>query len=366
MHKSNVFQIFGILLPSNCLGLFLLVSLTACHAQTLSGCRPAPPLPVNAKPGVNGLTLSRDGRTLVAAGGDARIRFIDIATGALQRTLVGHTNAVYETIFSPDEKLLVSSSRDTARVWDLSAGRELWKVEGFRCPVKAVAFSPNGQMLAAAGNDGILKLYDVKTAKELRSMVHINSANIDMSVYAVAFSRDGKKVYAANGDGTISEWDTANGKETRAWQAHDRSTLKLRFSPDYTLLASFGDSVVKLWDTRTWQEVRSLSMARAAQVSTLPSAITFSDDGRLIAASNIGIDEKQGTYAYVQALVWNVSNGAKLFTIEGHKFDINGLVFTHDNRFLLTGSVDTTIKFWDMKTGEKSQTLTMPPNEGRN
>ena len=67
-----------------------------------------------------------------------------------------------------------------------------------------------------------------------------------MSVYAVVFSRDGKKVYAANGDGTISEWDAAGGIETRAWKAHDRATLKLRFSPDYTLLASFGDSVVKL------------------------------------------------------------------------------------------------------------------------
>lgn len=354
------------ILHSNCLSVILLLSLTACHGQTLSNCRPAPPLPVNAKPGVNGLTLSREGKTLVVADGDAKIRFVDMATGAVQRTLVGHTNAVYETVFSPDEKLLASSSRDTARVWDVPSGRELWKVEGFRCPAKAVAFSPDSQVLAAAGNDGILKIYDVKSGKELRSMLHVNSANIDMSVYAVVFSRDGQKIYAANGDGTISEWDAASGKQTRAWKAHDRTTLKLKFSPDYSLLASFGDAVVKLWDTRTWQEVRSMSMLRAAGMATLPSAIAFSDDGRLIAASDIGIDEKQGTYSYVQALVWNVSTGAKLFTIEGHKFDINGLVFTHDNRFLLTGSVDTTIKFWDMKTGLPSRTFTMPPNEKTN
>ena len=47
-----------------------------------------------------------------------------------------------------------------------------------------------------------------------------------------------------------------------------------------------------------------------------------------------------------QALVWNVEAGQKLFTIEGHKFDIDGPIFTRDDRFLLTGSVDTTIKFW--------------------
>ena len=352
----------SIFLKLKCVALFALLSINACQAQTLPNCRPAPPLPLNAKPAVNGLALTRDGKMIVVAGGDAKIRFVDLATGTVQRILVGHTNAVYATVFSPDEKLLASSSRDTARIWDVSSSHELWKVEGFRCPAKAVVFSPDGQMLAAAGNDGILKLYDVKSRRELRSMVHVKSANIDISVYGLAFSRDGQKIYAANGDGTISEWDAASGRETRAWKAHDHTTFKVAFSPDYSLLASFGDSVVKLWDTTTWREVRSLSMVREPQASTVPSAIAFSKDGKLIAASDIGIDQKQQTYSYVQALVWNVSTGAKLFTIEAHKFDINGLVFTDDNRFLLTGSVDTTIKFWEMKTGWLSKTLTMPPN----
>ena len=355
-----------ILLQLKCAALFALLCLNACVAQTLSNCRPAPPLPANAKPAVNGLTLSRDRKTVVVAGGDAKIRFVDLATGMVRRTFVGHTNAVYATVFSPDEKLLASASRDTARIWDVSSGRELWKVEGFRCPAKAAVFSRDGQMLAVAGNDGILKLYDVTSRKELRSMVHVNSVSIDMSVYALAFSHDDQKIYAANGDGTISEWDTSSGRETRAWKAHDHTTLKLAFSSDYTLLASFGDSVVKLWDTKTWREVRSLSMVRESQVTALPSAIAFSNDGKLIAASDIGIDQKQGTYAYVQALVWSVDSGAKLFTIEGHRFDINGLVFTDDNQFLLTGSVDTTIKFWDMKTGQLSKTFTVSPNEKKN
>ncbi|HEU5235586.1 MAG TPA: WD40 repeat domain-containing protein [Pyrinomonadaceae bacterium] len=320
----------------------------------------------NVKPGVAGLSLSRDGKTLIVAGGDARIRFVDLATGEEQRTFTGHTNAIYRAIFSPDEKLLASSSRDlTARIWDVSTGRELWKLTGFRCSVKAVAFSPDGRLLAAAGNDGMVKLYDVKTGKEVRSLVHINSADIDMSVYSVKFGRDSNKVYAGNGDGTISEWDVATGKETRVWKAHDRTAFKVAFSPDYSLLASFGDSVVKLWDTRTWREVRSLSMIRPDAVN-LSSEVTFSNDGKLIAASNVGLDQKQTSYLYVQTIVWDVNSGEKLFTIEGHKFDVDGLVFTQDNQFLLTGSVDTTIKFWDMKTGKLSKTFTVPPNEKTN
>jgi WD40 repeat protein len=344
-----------------------LFGLTACQAQTLSNCRPSPPMPPNAKPGVGGLSVSRDGKTLVVAGGDAKIRFVDMATGQVRTVLSGHTNAVYKAIFSPNEKLLASSSRDmTGRIWDVASGRELWRLNGFRCSVKAVAFSPDGRMLAAAGNDGMVKLFEVKTGKELRSLVHVNSAKIDMSVYSVAFGRDGKKVYAANGDGTISEWDVAAAKETHAWKAHDHTTFKLAFSPDYSLLASLGDSVVKLWDTATWREVRSLSMVRTAEGVILPSALAFSHDGKLIAASNIGLDQKQTSYLFVQTLVWRANTGEKLFTIEGHKFDIDGLIFSQDDRFLLTGGVDTTIKFWDMKTGLLSKTFTIPPNEKTN
>ncbi len=172
------------------------------------------------------------------------------------------------------------------------------------------------------------------------------------------FSRDGKKIYAGNGDGTISEWDVGSGKEVRFWKAHDYSAFRLLFSPDYRLLASFGDSVVKLWDTTTWREVRSLSMPRTAGASPRSSTIAFSHDGKLIAASDIGLDPKNN-YVYVQAIVWNVQTGEKLFTIEGHKWDIDGLVFTRDDRFLLTGSVDATIKFWDMKTGREARTVSL-------
>ena len=319
-------------------------------------------MPPNVKPGVGDLNLTRDGKTLVVAGGDGKIRFIDMTTGEAQRILVGHTNAVYRTTLTPNEKLIGSSSRDrTARIWDVASGRELHQFNGFRCPVKAVSFSPKGQILAASGNDGMLKIWDVKTGAELKSLVHRNSADIDMSVYSFVFSRDGKKIYAANGDGTISEWEVASGKEIKFWKAHESYVYRLVFSPDYKLLASYGDSAIKLWDTSAGREVRSLPMPQTAGLNSFSSALAFSNKGRLIAASNIEIDPKQNTYAYIRAVVWNVETGEKLFTLEGHKFDIDGLVFTRDDRFLLTGSVDMTIKFWDMKTGQNARTLNLWP-----
>ncbi|HYJ85529.1 MAG TPA: WD40 repeat domain-containing protein [Pyrinomonadaceae bacterium] len=332
-------------------------------------------MPPNVKPGVGGLSLSRNGETLVVAGGDGKIRFIDLASGELQRTLEGHTNVLYKAVFSPNEKLMASSSRDrTARIWDVATGRELHKLGGYRCSVKAVAFSPDANQLASSGNDGMLKVWDVKTGAELKSLVHINSADIDMSTYALAFSHDGKKIYASNGDGTISEWDVTLGKETKVWKAHDSGSLALVFSPDYRLLASFSESALKLWDTSTWREVKSLTtttwedlkglkgfegLQGLSSLSRHSGSIAFSHDGKLVAASEMGIDPKQGSYLYVQTYVWNVATGKKLFTLEGHRFDVDAVVFTRDNRFLLTGSVDTNIKFWNMKTGELHRTISL-------
>ncbi|MFN2391187.1 MAG: WD40 repeat domain-containing protein, partial [Pyrinomonadaceae bacterium] len=224
-----------LVLHLSCVAALLLLSFTSCRAQTISRCQPERDLPQNPKPGVVGLNLSRDGETLVTAGADGKIRIWNVATGQVERTLSGHTNSLYKAEFSPNEKLIASSSRDrTARIWDFATGRELYKLTGFRCSVKSVAFSPNGKTLAVVGNDGMLKLWNVETGKELKSLVHSNSPDVDTSVYSVVFSSDGKKIYAGNGDGTISKWDAATGKETRSWKAHGGTVFALAFSPDYS------------------------------------------------------------------------------------------------------------------------------------
>src|SRR5438094_7247472 len=103
-----------------CILLFLLFNSVSLCAQTLSNCRPPPPMPPNVKPGVAGLALSRDGETLVVAGADGVIRFADMGTGEVRRTINGHTNSIYLATLSPDERLMASSSRDrTARIWDV-------------------------------------------------------------------------------------------------------------------------------------------------------------------------------------------------------------------------------------------------------
>jgi len=343
---------------------FLLLGFASCQAQTVPRCRAADPLPSKLRHNIAGLSFTRDGKTLVSAGGDTNIKFWDVATGQVQRTLSGHTNIVYKAVFSPNEKLLASSSRDhTVRIWDVATGRELHKLTEMKCSVKAVTFSPNGKTIAAVGNDGMLKIWDVESGKELASLIHTDSKDVDISNYSVIFSRDGKKVYAGNGDGSISEWDVATGKETRTWKAHGDSIFNLVFSPDFSILASEGysDFTTKLWDTKTWREIRTLANPKTEGLLQRVKSVAFSADGKLLGISEVGFDTKLNKYVFNRTNVWNVATGGKLFTLEGHKSDIDAVAFTPDGRFVVSGSTDGNIKFWDVKTGREARTFTASP-----
>ena len=326
----------------------------------VSPCRKQP-APKNQSPGIVGLSFSRDGKTMVSAGADGNIKVWNLTTGQAKRTLSGHTNVLYKAIFSPNEKLLASSSRDaTARIWDVASGRELHKLTGHRCSIKTVAFSPDGKTLASVSNDATLKLWDVATGKELQSLVHAKTTDADVSVYSVVFSQDGKSVLAGNGDGTISEWEIASGKEARVWKAHSAGVFYLIFSSDYRFLVSNGysDYALKLWDVATRREIRTLADKKTEGLTEQVIAVAFTSNGQLTAASESAFDEKLKDYAYSRVSVWNAATGEKLLSLEASKFPMNAVAFTPDNRFVVTGSNDGNIIFWDVKTGKQVRTIT--------
>jgi WD40 repeat protein len=287
-----------------------------------------------------------------------------VTTGEVIRTLSGHTNIVYKAVFSPNEKLLASSSRDhTVRIWDVATGRELHKLTEMKCSIKSVSFSPNGKTVAAVGNDGKVEIWNVESGKEIASLVHTNSEKVDISNYSIVFSRDGKRIYVGNGDGTISEWDAVTGKETRNWKAHGDGVFNLVFNPDFSILASggYGDFTVKLWDTKTRREIRTLANPKTEGLLQRVKSVAFSPNGKLLAVSEMGFDTKLNKYVFNRTNVWNAATGEKLFTVEGHKSDIDAVVFTSDGRFVVSGSTDGNIKFWDVKTGREARTFTAPP-----
>ncbi len=170
------------------------------------------------------MAFSPDGQRLASASGDGTLKIWDVASGQQLSTLKGHTSVVYGVVFSPDGQTLASASMDkTVKFWEADSGQELRSLKGHSNAVHSVAFSPDGRRLASSSHDQTVKIWDVASGQELRTLRdkdHMNEINRQRLrpeirsqdgyanwMYCVAFSPDGQRLASACGDGIVRVWD---------------------------------------------------------------------------------------------------------------------------------------------------------------
>ena len=204
---------------------------------------------------VSAVCFSPDGKTLATgAEGGQEIKLWDTETWQKRAKLTGHSIAVISGLdFSPDGSKLVSSSYDsTVRVWDVKSGKELFTL-GDRNSWKLKArFSPDGKLLASADMNFTIKLWDAFSGRALQTLKgHANS------VYIMAFSPDGKRLASGSDDHTVRLWDLQTGAELTALRGHTGEVWHLFFTPDGKTLVSSGQDGTRIWRTATEAEVRA-------------------------------------------------------------------------------------------------------------
>ena len=158
---------------------------------------------------------------------------------------------VYAVAFSPDGHLLASGLEDAGtQLWDAGTGQWLHTLSPdatfwseMTGPVHAVAFSPDGRLLASASEDKTVRLWNPATGQHERTLTgHARG------VWGVAFSPDGRLLASASEDKTVRLWDPATGQHERTLAGHAGPVRSVAFSPDGRLLASAGDDgTVRLW-----------------------------------------------------------------------------------------------------------------------
>jgi len=227
---------------------------------------------------VDGVAFSPDGQTLAAVMGE--IKLFDVATGGEQLTLPGvhlNTSAAsgYFLAFSPDGQTLAVIVDEVVKFFDTTSGEEVGLIlaEG---PF-AIDLSPDGQTLAAAGWGCGLKLWDVASGQEIRSL-----GDLMMGANRVVWSPDGATLaFAGVHSGDVQLWNAADGRLMRTLSGHKDSVNSFAFSPDGRLLATASSDVtLKVWDVASGRELQTL-IGHSKSVSSA----AFSPDGSLLAST---------------------------------------------------------------------------------
>ncbi len=291
------------------------------------------------------IVFSPDGRIIATGNADRTIKLWDSETGYVIETIRGHGGDVRTLNWSPDGRRLISGSVDTTvKVWDiddiLRQARPFPNVTSFL----ATVIVPDGFHLGFGVSNKkqpVLVRFD-EGGKTTVAPLENNSSGKDGNQFlCAAFSTDGRVLAAAGTDSVIRMWDTATGKSLSSFRGHKGYIYSVQFSPDGRFLVSGGfDFSIRLWEVATGKEVRKFE--DPGRVPNYYRAV-FSPDGTILASA-----AKDGSVK-----LWEVATAKLLKSLTGHTERVRGIAFSPDGTRLATGGQDHTLRLWDVRTGKE-------------
>jgi len=213
-----------------------------------------------------------------------------------------------------------------------------------RASKSTIAFSPDSKTVLTGCADGVARIWDAETGKELRQFVG-HTGHFTSTV----FSLDGKQILTVATD-NARIWDAESGKELHVLEEEGNpASYSAAFSPDGKKVATVGsatigngDNLVRIWDAETGKVLQRLERAKFRVW-----IVSFSPDGKKIITTN-----EEETLR-----VWDVNSGETLYDLTKHINWPFSAVFSPDGKTILSASQDTTARIWDAETGKELQRL---------
>jgi len=216
--------------------------------------------------------FSPDGETLVSGSADKTVRLWRLSDGELLDTLEGHTALVSSVEFAPDGENVVSASLDTqVIVWDISQGEALQTFDHHPYQVKDVAYSPDGQIIASVAGP-LLYLWQPESGLLGTAEGHTGP------IWSVDFSNDGQMIATAGADRTVHLWNTTDGALLNKL---DATGSNLAFIPNTPVVMVNNGVRVQFWNTNTATKIDELNFNGRNTV-----AMSISLDGKQFSTLN--------------------------------------------------------------------------------
>lgn len=276
---------------------------------------------------------------------------IDRATGAEtpEALLPGHAEMVRALSFSPDGTVLAAAGGRPGRsgevvLWDVATHKLIRRIEGHRDNILAAAFSPDGTQLATASYDKTIILWDTATGEETMRLVdHVDA------VFALAYSPDGSRLASGAGDRTVKIWDPKTGAMALTISDSTEAVHALAFSPDGKRLAGAGgDKMIRLWG---FAEAGAVFQQSETSGGTLLRSM-FAHDGPVLALA-FGPDGSTlystGEDRLIKA--WDGSDLTEKLSIGEQSDWVTGLAVSPDGAWLAAGRYDASSALYDAATG---------------
>lgn len=301
---------------------------------------------------VRWLTYSADGKQLASAGENNLVRTWNSDTGVPIESYTGHSAAPQVAAFTPAG--VISAAADGGMiVWQAAPGFTLERTIGsvddvatFGDRVTALAFSPDGKLLATGGGEpsreGELKIFNPADGTLVRE---IPDAHSD-TVFGLEFSPDATYLASSAADRFVKVFKVADGKLARSFEGHTHHVLDVTWKSDAKVLASAGaDNVIKVWDFITGDQLRT-----TAAFEKEVTAIAFVGASPQVLASS-----GDKTVRLV-----NTDDGKMVRTFSGPADFMYSIATTADGQLAISGGQDSTLMVWLVGDGQLLQSLKSP------
>jgi RNA polymerase sigma factor (sigma-70 family) len=320
---------------------------------------PSQALPGDGKPvaiATSSMALSRDGKTLAIGTSSSTVRLWEVATGKERfADHQGHDSWVSCVSFSPDGKTLASGEfNDQICLWETAS----WKLSRvLKGRAFSLSFSPDGKRLASVPVHDTVHLWDLATAKE--QVVKVQGTDY---VRAVLFSTDGRKLFTLDkepndsgespwGPHRLRHWDSATLKQEKVWLIPGQMYRPV-IAPSGLAVLVGGKDALRLFDAKSGKD-RSFPSGGSPELQ----ALAVSPDGRVVASGDIASPHAVRT--------WELATGKAIFVLKGHEFAVSSVAWSPDGRIVASADNNrnyanpdnrksaNTVRLWDAVTGKE-------------